>query len=262
MTAYRLIDSHAHLTSGQYDEDRKEVISRARREGVGVLEMGVDLPTSELSVELGERYDGIFSAVGFHPHEARHFADDSLERLRRLADSTAVKAVGEIGLDYYRDLSPRDVQKEVFVNQLGLAEELDLPVSIHNRESTEEMLMTMESLDSLPEGVIHSYSGGYELALEFIELGFHLGISGPLTFKGEESFRRAVGRVPLEKLLVETDSPYLTPQPHRGKRNEPIYVKYIAEAIAQSKGTSVDEVCRVTTENARRLFEIDGDQSG
>ncbi len=259
MTEFRLFDSHAHLTSGQYDDDRKEVIDRASREGVGVLEMGVDMPTSEFSVELGEKYDGVFSAVGFHPHEAKHFADGSIDALRELAGSPVVKAIGEIGLDYYRDLSPRDVQKDVFVKQLRLARELGLPVSIHNRESTADTLETMRSLDSLPEGVIHSYSGGEELAREFIDLGFHLGISGPLTFKGEERFRRAVGRIPLEKLLVETDSPYLTPQPHRGKRNEPIFVKYVAETIAQLKGISVDEVRESTTENAGRLFKLNGD---
>lgn len=259
MAKFKLIDSHAHLTSDQYERDLDDVIRRAREQGVGVVLMGVDLSTSKRAVEMAGNYDGLFACVGFHPHEAKGFSDESLEELRALTRNDSAAGIGEIGLDHYRDLSPREVQREVFARQLSLACELQLPVSVHNREATGDMLELFQSVKCLPQGVIHSFSGSYELARQFIDLGFYLGISGPITFNGEDEFREAVSRVPLAKILVETDSPYLTPQPNRGKRNEPGYLKYVAETIAELKGLSYEEICRVTTENSRRLYEINGD---
>lgn len=257
MPDFDLIDSHAHLTSNKYDEDRENVIKRAQNSHVGVVSMGVDLATSQETVKLADRHDGVYAAVGFHPHEAKYFSDESPKDLSKLVGPN-VRAVGEIGLDYYRNLSPMDNQQKAFVLQLDLAVELDLPVSIHNRESTEDMLRLLRSVEELPRGVIHSFSGSYELAEEFMGLGFFLGISGPVTFEKEDGFRDLVRRIPLESLLLETDSPYLTPHPHRGKRNEPVYVKYVAKTIADTKGISRDELSRKTTENAGRLFDVNG----
>ncbi len=257
MADFELIDSHAHLTSDQYEQDRDNVLKRAQNTGVGIVSMGIDLATSQQTVELADRHDGVYAAVGFHPHEAKYFSEKSLEDLRSLVGPN-VRAVGEIGLDYYRNLSPRDDQQEAFVRQLSLAVELGLPVSIHNRKSTDDMLRLLRSLEELPKGAIHSFSGPYELAEEFIALGFFLGISGPVTFQKEDGFREVVKRISLENLLLETDSPYLTPHPHRGKRNEPVYVRYVAKTIADTKGISRDEVSRKTTDNAGRLFGING----
>ena len=255
----KFIDTHAHVDMGHFDGDREEVIRRAVDEGIGFINMGLNIESSRESVSLAESHKGVYAGVGFHPHEASSFDRSALETLRELARSDSVVAIGEIGLDYYRDNSPREDQREAFKSQLDLACELELPVSIHNRSSTEDLLRLLGKREEIPAGVAHSFFGDYELGKELIDLGFHLGLSGPLTFDGESELKEAVKRFPLERLLLETDCPFLTPVPHRGKRNEPCYVSFIADEIARLKGLSGAEVGEKTTCNARRLFDLDDD---
>ena len=249
----RLIDSHAHLNFPQFDADREAVIARARKAGlVAILNVGTDLASSRTAVKLAEKYDFLYAAVGVHPHDARTLTPTVLDELRRLARHPKVVAIGEIGLDYYRDLSPRPMQQWAFADQLALAAELGLPVVVHSREAHDDVLATLQGWDGV--GVLHSYSAGPERLEEVLELGFYIGISGPVTFPKANRLRAVAATVPLERLLVETDCPYLTPVPHRGRRNEPAYVQYVVEAVARARETSPKAVARATADNARRLF--------
>jgi len=249
----RLIDSHAHLNFPQFDADREAVIARARKAGlVAILNVGTDLASSRTAVKLAEKYDFLYAAVGVHPHDARTLTPTVLDELRRLARHPKVVAIGEIGLDYYRDLSPRPMQQWAFADQLALAAELGLPVVVHSREAHDDVLATLQGWDGV--GVLHSYSAGPERLEEVLELGFYIGISGPVTFPKANRLRAVAATVPLERLLVETDCPYLTPEPHRGRRNEPAYVQYVVEAVARARETSPKAVARATADNARRLF--------
>ncbi len=251
----RLVDSHAHLDFPQFDADREAVIERAREAGlVAILNVGTDLASSRAAVALADRYDFIYAAVGVHPHDAKTVTPAVLEDLRELARHPKVVAIGEIGLDYYRDLSPRPVQRRVFAQQLALAAELGLPVVVHSREAHDDVLAALQDWQGVG-GVLHSYSGGPERLEEVMALGFSIGLSGPVTFRKAHRLRAVAAAVPLDRLLVETDCPYLTPVPYRGRRNEPAYVRYVAEAVARARGVSVEDVARATTENARRLFD-------
>jgi len=250
-----LIDSHTHLDFPQFDTDREAVIARAREAGLAaILNVGADLPSSRAAVALAEQYDFIYAAVGVHPHDARTVTPAVLDELRALARHPKVVAVGEIGLDYYRDLSPRPVQRQVFADQLALATELALPVVIHSREAYDDVLAALRGWQGA--GVIHSYSAGLERLEEVLALGFFASISGPVTFRRAHRLRAVAAAVPLERLLVETDCPYLTPVPYRGRRNEPAYVRYVAEAVARARGISDEALARATADNARRLFDI------
>lgn len=249
----RLIDSHAHLNFPQFDADREAVIARARKAGlVAILNVGTDLASSRAAVKLAEKYDFLYAAVGVHPHDARTLTPTVLDELRRLARHPKVVAIGEVGLDYYRDLSPRPMQQWAFADQLALAAELGLPVVVHSREAHDDVLATLQGWDGV--GVLHSYSAGPERLEEVLELGFYIGISGPVTFPKANRLRAVAAAVPLDRLLVETDCPYLTPVPHRGRRNEPAYVQYVVEAVARARETSPKAVARATADNARRLF--------
>lgn len=250
----RLVDSHAHLDDRAFAKDRAAVIARAFGEGIGVITIGTDLASSREAVRLAKRHRGIWATVGVHPHDAKTVTKDVLAELEELA--AAAVGVGEIGLDYYRDLSPRDVQRRVFGEQLELAARVDLPIAIHNRESTGDLLAILRERLGAHRGVIHSFLGDRTLSQTFLDLGFHLGIGGPVTFPKNGALRNAVRAIPLDRILVETDCPYLTPVPYRGRRNEPAYVQYVAEAIAELKGLAVEEVSRQTTENVRRLFGV------
>ena len=248
-----LIDSHAHLDSHKFDGDREAAIERAREAGVAaILNAGGDLASSRAAVALAERHDFIYAAVGVHPHDARTVAPAVLDELRALSRHPKVVAIGEIGLDYYRDLSPRPVQRQALADQLALAAELGLPVVVHSREALDDVLAALQGWEGT--GVLHSYSGGPERLEEVLELGFSIGISGPVTFPKSERLRAAAAVVPLERLLVETDCPYLTPVPYRGRRNEPAYVRYVAEAVARARGMDAESLARAAAENARRLF--------
>jgi len=260
-----IVDSHAHLNFSQFDADRDAVVERAREAGlVAILNVGTDLASSRTTVALAEQYDFIYAAVGVHPHDAKTVTAAVLDELRGLARHPKVVAVGEIGLDYYRDLSPRPVQRRAFADQLDLAAELALPVVIHSREAHDDVLAALRGWEALPPeggieggtGVLHSYSAGPEQLEEVLKLGFSIGISGPVTFPKAHRLRAVAAAVPLERLLVETDCPYLTPKPYRGRRNEPAYVRYVVEAVARARGVSVEAVAQATVDNARRLFGI------
>ena len=251
----RLIDSHAHLDFPQFNQDRDAVIARAQDAGlVGILNVGTDLSSSRAAVALAEQHEFIHAAVGVHPHSAKTVTSDVLDELRKLAGHPKVVAIGEIGLDYYRDLAPRPTQHRAFADQLALAAELGLPVVVHSREAHGDVLARLRDYEGT--GVLHSYSGGPRLLAEVLALGFVIGISGPITFKTADSLRAVAASVPAGRLLVETDCPYLTPEPHRGRRNEPAYVRYVAAAVARAREEAAETVAGAATDNARRVFGL------
>lgn len=252
----RLVDTHAHLDDRDYAADREAVIARASAESIGIVTVGVHVRSSEEAVRLAARHSTVWAAVGVHPHDAKRLDAAGLARLEVLAGEGRVVAIGEIGLDYYRDLSPRDVQRRALREQFALARRLSLPVVLHNREATADLLAILDEAPLPKGGVVHSFLGDRDLAEAFLERGFHLGIGGPVTFGKNAIQSEAVAAIPLERILLETDCPYLTPVPHRGKRNEPLYVRHVAEAVGRIKGVSVEKVARQTTENARALFRL------
>lgn len=250
------IDSHAHLDDRAFEVDRAAVIARCSEAEMGILTIGSSLRSSREAVRLANRYRNMWATVGIHPHNAKSVDKAALNELKELAQDDLVVGIGEIGLDYYRDLSPRDRQRSALRQQLNLAIELDLPVCLHNRESTDDLLAILEETGKRYCGVVHSFLGNGALADEFLGMGLHLGIGGPLTFPKNEVLRETVKHAPLDRILLETDCPYLTPVPYRGRRNEPIYVQYVAEEIARLKDVSVEDVARQTTENSIRLFRL------
>ncbi|NLW23486.1 MAG: TatD family hydrolase [Tissierellia bacterium] len=254
-----LIDSHAHLDDRRFDRDRDRLIRDLKNQGVDlVINPGADLQSSIKAVSLAEEYDNIYAAVGIHPHSAKEMEDSTIEILKSLAGRDKVIAIGEIGLDYYYDNSPRDVQRKRFIEQLNLAKELKLPVIIHSRDAAQDTFNILkDAQDGSLEGVLHCYSGSAEMALEYIKLGFYISLAGPVTFKNAKVPKEVAKAVPLDKFLIETDSPYLTPEPYRGKRNEPTYVRYVAGTIAELRGSSFEEIARRAAENTKKLFKID-----
>lgn len=253
-----LVDSHAHLDDERFDKDRDKLIKSLKEEGVDlIINVGSDLQSSIKSVSLSEEYENIYAAVGVHPHSAKEMDGSTINVLKSFTGRDKVVAIGEIGLDYYYDNSPRDVQRERFKEQLDLAKEIDLPVIIHTREAAQETFdILKEAQDGNLEGVLHCYSGSVEMALEYIKLGFYISLAGPVTFNNARVSREVAKAVPLDKLLIETDSPYLTPEPNRGKRNEPMYVRYVAARIAEVRGISFKEVASKTAANTKKLFRI------
>ena len=254
-----LIDTHAHIHDPQFDVDRDAVIKRARNAGVDVMiTVGTDLETSRAALALAEQYSFIYATVGVHPHEAKDLTAEILAELRMLAGHPRVVAYGEIGLDYYYDHSPRDIQRERFKDQLGIARALDLPVVIHTRDAQEDTLAILEEEWKDRPGVFHCFTGDPAYAAEALHLGFMVSFSGIVTFPKATELREAVRVVPLDRLLIETDCPYLAPVPYRGKRNEPSYLPAVAEIIANEKTpTSLDEIARMSSDNAKQLFSID-----
>lgn len=257
-----LIDTHAHLDDARYDADREAVIARAREAGVETfVSIGCDLATSKSAVDLAGRYPFVYAAVGVHPHEVKHIEDGWYDEFRRLAGHKKVVAYGEIGLDYHYNHSPPKLQRERFREQVDLAKELRLPLVIHTREAQEDTIAILKEENAGEVGgVFHCFSGDAWLAKDALDLGFYLSFSGVITFPSATMLRDIVKTVPLDRILVETDCPYLTPVPHRGKRNEPAFVKLVAEKIAEVKGATevagVEELGRITSGNARRLFKI------
>ena len=253
-----LIDSHAHLDDRRFNRDRDMIIKKLQDNGIElVINIGADLKTSIASVSLADKYENIYAAVGVHPHSAKEVDESTIEILRSFASREKVVAIGEIGLDFYRDLSPRDVQRKWFKEQIKLAKEVDLPVVIHSRDADQEVFDTLkEAQDGTLRGVMHCYSGSAELAREFIKIGFHIYLAGPVTFNNARVPKEVAKAVPLDKLLIETDAPYLTPEPYRGKRNEPIFVKYVAGTIADIKGITYEELAKATNRNTKELFGI------
>jgi TatD DNase family protein len=252
----RLVDTHAHLDDRAFDRDRPALVARLHADDVGVVTVGADVASSRAAVRLAERHRLVWATVGVHPHGAKWLTPDVLRELEELAGSARVVAVGEIGLDYYRDLSPRDLQRRAFGEQLALAKRLDLPLVLHNRESTDDFVAILRDHAKSHRGVVHSFLGDAALAATFLRLGLHLGVGGPLTYPANAPLREAVRTAPLERLVLETDCPYLTPVPHRGERNEPAYIALVAAEIARLRAMSIDDVGRATTENARALFGL------
>lgn len=260
-----LIDSHVHLDGPQFDSDRAEVIARARAAGVELmLEIaGSDIGHGSLEpgLRLTDEYDFIYAAIGLHPHEASIFDDELEKRLLASASHPKVIGWGEIGLDYHYDHSPRELQRSVLRRQLKLARSCRLPVIIHTREAEADTMTILREEWADPEareigGVFHCFSGTPELAEFALDLGFHLSFSGVVTFKTAEELRRIAASIPVERLLIETDCPYLAPVPHRGKRNEPAFVRETAALIAAIRGIEPDEIARITSANFRRLFRV------
>ncbi|MFW5993994.1 MAG: TatD family hydrolase [Halanaerobiaceae bacterium] len=254
-----LFDTHAHIDFPRYNKDRNKVIERARREGVKyILDCGADLESSQRAVELAEEFPDIYAAVGIHPHEASIYNIEIAKKLEKLAESKKVVAFGEIGLDYHYDNSPRDEQRQAFRAQLRLASSLDLPVIIHSREAEEDTLNILrEEWDPENGGVVHCYSSSAEMAKELLDLDFHIGFTGLITFNNLEWLRRIVSNTPIRKILVETDSPYMSPEPYRGRRNEPARVKEVARQVAKCHNLTIEKVAEITTQNGLDLFKID-----
>jgi TatD DNase family protein len=250
-----LIDSHAHIQINRFDADREAVLNRARDAGVhAILTIGIDVKTSRDAIALADRYDAVYATVGMHPHDAKTLDDETLQTFRELAAHPKVLALGEMGLDYYRDFSPRPVQKTAFERQLDLAEELKLPIVIHNREAYHDILPILQARRGRISGVMHCFSGDVEMMRQTLDIGFYVGIGGPVTYRKSHDLQAVAREVPADRLLVETDCPWLTPQFRRGKRNEPAYVRAVAEKVAELRSVSLEELGDVTTRNFETLF--------
>ncbi len=255
-----LIDSHAHIQGQEYAGEVEAVITRAREAGIDkIIAVGGagDLSSNHDAIALADSYDNVYATVGMHPHDAKDVGPEELRSVQDLTVHPKVIAVGETGLDYYYSHSPHDVQRRVFADFIQLARETGLPLVVHERDAAQDAVQLLRSEGNGDlGGVLHCFTGNYEAARAYLDLGFYLSFTGIITFKNAEPLRDVVRRVPLEKMLIETDSPYLTPVPHRGKRNEPAYVRLVAEAMAKIKAVSLEEVAQITTDNVGNLFKI------
>jgi TatD DNase family protein len=253
-----LIDSHAHLEMPDFERDLEQVIQRAKESGVGyIFTVGTEKKDWKKALKIADSHLSIYAILGVHPHNAKEIDDQTYPTLREHCRNGKVKAYGEIGLDFFRNLSPRDIQLKRFREQIGLAKELGLPIVVHDREAHRETLEILRS-ENAEEcgGIIHCFSGDDEMARACMDMGFYISIPGSITFKNAESFREMVKKIPLESLLIETDAPFITPEPFRGKRNEPGYVRYTAQKLAEVKKVSFEKVAEVTTENALRVYGL------
>ena len=251
-------DSHCHVDEEAFDEDREEVLSRMKANGVTrCAVIGSDMETSRRAAAFAAAHSGVVAAGGFHPHEASRFRESNLDELREMYQKGRIRAIGEIGLDFYYDHSPRDVQREVCIRQMELAWELKAPVAYHIRDAHQEMLEIMKGMKArLTGGIIHCFSGSAEIAKEYLKLGYYISFAGPLTFKKAPRLQEAVKLVPKDRLLIETDSPYMAPEPVRGRRNEPANVRYVGLKMAELRGEKPEEVAAFTTENAMQVYRI------
>ncbi len=264
---FELIDTHCHLDFAAFDDDRDSIINNAHRAGVSfIVNPGIDIQSSERAINLSSQYELLFTAVGMHPNSENVHVDDWLMRLKSLADQPKVVAIGEIGLDYYRKTNSIDYQKRLFNLQLTIACEVNLPVIIHSRQAGSDVIQILSEwrnklktenspLQRTP-GVLHSFSDDLDIAQKAIELGFYIGITGPITFDNAKNLRSTIAAIPIEYLLLETDAPFLTPHPNRGKRNEPANIIYIAEKIAEIHNLPLERVIKQTTLNATRVFRL------
>ncbi len=252
-----MFDTHAHLCAQQFDTDREQTLRRSLDAGVCLfLEAGTSIQTSRSAIALAQSHEGVVCAAGIHPHDAKEAPDDFLTELEALLSQPRCVAIGEIGLDYHYDFSPRDVQKQVFDEQLALAAKNNLPVIVHDREAHQDIYNMLSAYKGKLTGVMHCYSGSVEDAKKYLDMGFYLGFDGPITFKNAHRPIEVAQYVPLERILCETDSPYLTPVPFRGQRNEPMYVKYVVEMLARIKNIPFEQAANATLENGKRLFGI------
>jgi TatD DNase family protein len=259
-----IIDTHAHLDMSQFDNDRDDVVARAKAAGINrIITIGIDLESSRQSVRLAEKYPGVLAAVGIHPQESKGIGHNSIFQLEEISRSPKVVGIGETGLDFYRNNAPREDQFQVFQCQLELAQTRGLPVIIHSRQALEETLGIIKTWSAAynlpsgkPRGVIHCFSGDPETALEYIELGFYISIGGYIGYPSSARLREAIVKIPGDRLVVETDCPFLPPQKFRGKRNEPAYTRIILEVLAGIKQISTEEMAAQTTRNAETLFNL------
>lgn len=250
-----LYDSHTHLDDEQFANDREAVIQRAFATGIyGFINVGADMTSSASSMALAQKYPTIYAAVGVHPHEAQTVTESDYEQLISWAAHAKVVAIGEIGLDYYYDHSPRSIQQQVFIRQLEVARQTQKPVIIHARDAHGDLMNILRKEGDGLTGIIHCYSGSLEMARELVNQGFYLGIGGSLTFTNAKKLKQIMAVIPLDAMVVETDCPYLTPHPYRGRRNEPAYVRLVAQEIAALKQITEEQVAEVTTKNLQDLF--------
>ncbi len=254
----RIFDTHAHYDSGAFNSDRMELLADLPNQGVElILNPGCDLPSSRKAVELAEAFPHVYAAVGFHPSDCADFNEAAVDELRKLAqEHPKVRAIGEIGLDYYwKDNPPKEFQAQVFHRQMELAEELKLPVIVHDREAHQDCLRCVQGHPNIT-GVYHCYSGSIEDAKTLVKMGWMISFTGVITFKNARRALEIIDWLPMDRIMVETDAPYLTPEPFRGKRNDSSKVQYMCKAIAEVKGMEEEEVARITLENGRRFFNI------
>ncbi|MFF2484422.1 TatD family hydrolase [Paenibacillus sp. NPDC058071] len=253
-----LFDTHTHLDSTKFDDDRTETIERARAAGVELMvNIGFNRETIPTTIALAEQYDFIYAAVGWHPVDSIEMKPEDLDWIERLCSHEKVVAIGEIGLDYHWDTSPKEVQHHVFREQIRLARKVNKPIIIHNRDAHEDVVKILqEEQASEVGGVMHCFSGSWETAKKCLDMGFYISFGGPVTFKNARVPKEVLERVPIDRLLIETDSPYLSPHPFRGKRNESAYVSYVADAAAEITGKSKEEIAIITMENGKKCFGI------
>lgn len=252
-----IFDTHAHYDSEQFNEDREAVLAGMPEKGVaGIVNVGASLRGCKASVDFAKQFPFMYAAVGVHPDEVGALNEETFAQMKEWAKEEKVVAIGEIGLDYYWDEEPREVQKEWFIRQLDLARELKLPVNIHSREAAEDTLQIMKEHGRDLGGIIHCFSGSKEMAAEYVKLGYHIGVGGVVTFKNGKKLKQVVEAIPLEWIVLETDAPYLAPTPFRGKRNDSSLIQYMAEEIAAIKGVSVEEVLAQTEANARKVYHL------
>lgn len=252
-----IFESHAHYDSRKFDEDREELLNSMQENGIGtIVNVGATWKSVTTGLELANQYPFVYAALGLHPDEVGDLNEERFAILKTECQKEKVVAVGEIGLDYYWDNESHDIQKKWFIRQLELARELDLPVIIHSRDAAEDTLKIMKEHAQGLRGVIHCFSYSKEMAEEYVKMGFYIGVGGVVTFKNGRKLKEVVEAIPLERILLETDCPYLAPEPHRGKRNSSLYIPYIAEEIANLKGITYEEVVAQTEQNARALFRV------
>lgn len=253
-----LVDTHAHLNDEQFNEDRNLVIQRAKEAGVDtIINIGYNKETILTTLDLINQYDFIFGAIGWHPNHAHEMTEEDLDWIEKLTDHPKILAIGEIGLDYYWDYAPKEIQQIVFRKQIQMAKRVQLPIIIHDRDAHSDICTILQEEGAKEVGgIMHSFSGSLEMAKECIELGFYISFSGPVTFKNAKKPKEIAKEIPLERILVETDSPYLTPEPFRGKRNESAYVRYVAEKIAELREMDFEKFQEITSENARRILRF------
>ena len=259
MADFTLVDTHTHLNDSKFAGSEAEVIARAKEAGVTrLINMGDTLQSSAKAVELAAAYDGVYAGVGIHPEEIYELGTADDEQLSAWTREKRVVAIGEIGLDYYweKDEEKRALQRRMFIHQLDLARQLHLPVCIHDREAHGDTMAILKKEGKGLKGVLHCFSGSYEMAQEIYKMGWYIGVDGPLTYKNAAKLPEIVEKFPLERILVETDAPYLAPVPMRGKQNEPAFVRYVAEKVAEIKGISVENVAKQTSTNAEELYGI------
>lgn len=253
-----LIDTHAHLQDEELINDVDDILQRAREAGIeSIVCVGYDYESSRQAVDISRKYNEVYAVVGVHPQDAATFNDEVMAELYKMAKEPKVVAIGEIGLDFYRDPCPRDLQKEAFIAQIKLAQELYMPVVIHDRDAHQEVMdIIKKEKAGKNEGIMHCYSGNLPLAIEMMQQGFYISFAGPLTFKNSKKAVEVAAKVTLDRLLVETDCPYLSPEPLRGKRNEPANVIHTAKKLAELRKKTFEEIAYLTSRNARRVYRI------